>query len=177
MLNRCSRQHKGAMEAKLSQSLDDIVAASRRASGGGTKRRHQTRTPIAKASRGDTISSRLGGKTGGRPAAAKQAWRKHVQRKRDAATGETVVRFYETDVVRIGTDDIVLSSGGYSNDVTRHCINDALSNYVFSVKQSLSGDWFVSDGRTRLVRFTDGIVLSGAARELKEREQRGHWRG
>ena len=88
-----------------------------------------------------------------------------------------MVRFYETDVVRIGTDDIVLSSGGYSNDVTRRCINDALSNYVFSVKQSLSGDWFVSDGRTRLVRFTDGIVLSGAARELKEREQRGHWRG
>ena len=100
-------------------------------------------------------------------------WRKHIECYEDEATKETVVRLYETDVVRIGVQDITLDSGGTEDlkvaEEVFQCINDALAQYTFELKD-IRGEWFLSDGKFRLIRFYDGVVISGAAKELKAPE-------
>mmetsp|Transcript_1593 Transcript_1593/g.3469 ORF Transcript_1593/g.3469 Transcript_1593/m.3469 type:complete len:176 (-) Transcript_1593:226-753(-) len=162
------------VEAKLSMSLDDLVKKKERGGSGGVKRRQATDKAGGKGGRhpAKTITKTKSShgnanKGGGRP--VQPGWRKHVECYEDEVTGDTVVRFYETDVVRITKEDIVLDSGGYSNEVTRQCINEALATYTFEVKV-IQGKWFVSDGRFRLIRFSDGVVISGAAKELKQIE-------
>ena len=128
---------------------------------------HVAKTITKTKGGGDTILSRLakGGK-GGKGGTRSAGWRQHVQRYMDEETGDQVVRLYATDVVRVTQQDIVLDSGGYSSDVTRQCINEALANFTFQV-HVIKGTWFVSDGRFRLIRFYDGVVISGAAKEIR----------
>ena len=114
-----------------------------------------------------------GGDLRGQISSSSKAWHKHVECYEDEATKETVVRLYETDVVRIGVQDITLDSGGTEDlkvaEEVFQCINDALAQYTFELKD-IRGEWFLSDGKFRLIRFYDGVVISGAAKELKAPE-------
>mmetsp|Transcript_69001 Transcript_69001/g.114680 ORF Transcript_69001/g.114680 Transcript_69001/m.114680 type:complete len:268 (+) Transcript_69001:51-854(+) len=87
--------------------------------------------------------------------------------------GETIVKLYDTTVVRIGTADIVLDSGGFQIDggddaaETLMCINETLSDYGYAIKAK--GDqWQVTDGKFRLLRFVDGMTLAGAVTDAKK---------
>ena len=114
-----------------------------------------------------------GGDLRGQISSSSKEWRKHIECYEDEATKETVVRLYETDVVRIGVQDITLDSGGTEDlkvaEEVFQCINDALAQYTFELKD-IRGEWFLSDGKFRLIRFYDGMVISGAAKELKAPE-------
>ena len=114
-----------------------------------------------------------GGDLRGQISSSSKEWRKHIECYEDEATKETVVRLYETDVVRIGVQDITLDSGGTEDlkvaEEVFQCINDALAQYTFELKD-IRGEWFLSDGKFRLIRFYDGVVISGAAKELKAPE-------
>ena len=80
-----------------------------------------------------------------------------------------LVRLGETDVVRITKEDIVLETGGDFSDAMLRFMNEALATYKFKV-EAIHGKWFVCDGRFRLFRFIDGLVIRGAAKEkLSER--------
>mmetsp|Transcript_54357 Transcript_54357/g.140402 ORF Transcript_54357/g.140402 Transcript_54357/m.140402 type:complete len:169 (+) Transcript_54357:94-600(+) len=126
---------------------------------------------------GGDVFSRLGkggkggGKNGRSAADGRKAktpkWKKHVECYEDETTGDTLVRLYETDVVRITKKDIVLDSGGNMSEEIQACINDALTQYTFRVKP-INGEWYVSDGKFRLYRYYDGVVISGAAKEFQE---------
>ena len=86
-----------------------------------------------------------------------------VTRRLDEVKGAAVVRVKETDAVGISKEDIVLDTSGDSSEEMRRCLNEALAPYKFKVK-AIHGEWFVSDGRFRLFRFFDGLVISGAAK-------------
>jgi len=77
--------------------------------------------------------------------------------------GETVVKLYETEVVRITASDIILDSATYQNEETMLCMNEALAPYGFRLSETKDGSWNVSDGKTRLIRFYDGVTIEGAA--------------
>ena len=71
---------------------------------------------------------------------------------------ETVVQLFETEVVRIGSGTIVLNTGGYTGDMTKQCMNEALEPFGFVVK--VNGDaWQVSDGKMSLLRYVDGMKI------------------
>jgi len=75
------------------------------------------------------------------------------------AGGDMVVQLFDTEVVRVTKEgDILLNSGGYTTPTTLECINDTLGKYGFTVKAK--GDsWTVTDGKSRLMRFYDGMVI------------------
>ena len=70
---------------------------------------------------------------------------------------ETVVRLYDTEVVRIGDGTITLDSGGFMKAMTMDCMNEALEPFGFAVKANGEA-WQVSDGKT-LLRFSDGMKV------------------
>ena len=59
----------------------------------------------------------------------------------------------------------VLDSGGFRTKQTLACINDTLEPFAFRVNV-VGDDWYVSDGKLRMIRFTDGVVVTGGATEL-----------
>ena len=60
----------------------------------------------------------------------------------------------------------VLDSGGFRTKQTLSCINDTLEPFAFRVSV-VGDDWYVSDGKLRMIRFTgDGVVVTGGATEL-----------
>lgn len=79
----------------------------------------------------------------------------------------TVVKLFETEVVRVGKSDITLNSGGHMGEITLLGMNEALKPYNFKVYVKTGADggayWQVSDSKFRLLRFFDGCVLEGAA--------------
>ena len=91
----------------------------------------------------------------------------------DEVNGDAVERVGETDVVKITKEDIVLDTGGDVSDAMFRCMNEALATYKFKV-EVIHGKWFVSDGRFRLFRFFDGLVIRGVA---KEKLSEGVWGG
>ena len=162
------------LEAKLSMSLDDIAGKGRKRDRKDKKKGHKAESSGAGSSGGGgsgtqargSVFSRVGssrGKGGHSTAPKQPGWKKHVECYEDEESGDTMVRLYKTDVVRITTDDIILDSGGYSNEITKQCINEALSKFGFQVKV-ISGEWYVCS-KTRLIRFADGVVINGAAKE------------
>jgi len=81
---------------------------------------------------------------------------------------ETQVKLYGTLLVRIQQKDILLDTGGFFEEITMVCMNETLADYGFKVTAKDGGDtWIVSDGRSRLYRFVDGLKLEGAALDLK----------
>ena len=46
-------------------------------------------------------------------------------------------------------------------------MNDALAPYTFSVR-AIGDEWYASDGKLRMIRVTDGVVIQGGATELAE---------
>jgi hypothetical protein len=60
-------------------------------------------------------------------------------------------------------------TGGYRTKQTIACINEVLQPYAFHV--SVIGDeWYVSDGKLRMMRFPDGepLTVAGAATEYAQ---------
>ena len=58
----------------------------------------------------------------------------HSNRKIRQEGSDTVVRLYDTDVVRIGDGTITLDSGGFMKAMTMDCMNEALEPFGFAVK-------------------------------------------
>ena len=81
----------------------------------------------------------------------------HANRKIRQEGSDTVVRLYDTDVVRIGDGTITLDSGGFMKAMTMDCMNEALEPFGFAVKANGEA-WQVSDGKT-LLRFSDGMKV------------------
>ena len=79
--------------------------------------------------------------------------------------GASVTSLLETATVRITHSDIILDTGGLRDLDCLAFLNDALKPYVFSVKL-VGEEWYVSDGKVRLMRLTDPLVITGAATEL-----------
>lgn len=81
----------------------------------------------------------------------------------DELTGEVIVKFYKTEVVKVKpSGEVRLDSGGFHNPSTFASLNDALN--LIGIRVIANGDvkqgnWSVSDGRT-LARFSDGMVLA-----------------
>ena len=98
-----------------------------------------------------------GGKGGGTAKETSHTRTMRSNRKIVQEGSETVVRLYETEVVRIGDGTITLDSGGFMKAMTMDCMNEALEPFGFAVKEN--GDsWQVSDGKT-LLRFSDGMKV------------------
>ena len=162
------------VEAKLNMSLEDLASKS---AGGSSKQSRKSNTGKAAKEKGDTVFSRLGDSSGGGGGSGGKGgrkgrgtgWRSHVECYEDEQTGDTVVRFHQTDVVRITSNDIILDSGGQATALTRQCMNEALGQYTFRVNV-IGDEWYVSDGKFRLIRFTDGVVITGAAKERRATE-------
>jgi hypothetical protein len=171
------------VEKKLDTALADLIE-KRPPKGAGKGRKGGA----ADAPPGDSVFSRLGVKRGGKGGGkgggkdggkgggkggkgskgSREGWRKHCVYVEDEETGETVVRLYQTDVVRIGEADISLSHGGYTNAVTQQCMNEALKPYGFEIAAA-GGEWYVSDHKFRLIRLIDGAALiTGAAAERSQ---------
>ena len=82
--------------------------------------------------------------------------------------GETQVRLFDTLLVRITPQDIILDTGGFFEDITMACMNESLADYGFCITPKDNGEtWYVSDGKSRLYRYSDGLKLEGAAIDLK----------
>ena len=81
--------------------------------------------------------------------------------------GADVTLFYDHPIVRITASDIQLDTGGSRTKETLTAMNEALHAHTFRV--SIKGEeWYVSDGKLRMVRLVDGIVITGAATEKRE---------
>lgn len=49
------------------------------------------------------------------------------------------------------------------------CMNETLNEFGFKLSDNAAqGEWFVSDGKIRLIRFFDGCVIEGAAAQEAE---------
>jgi len=73
--------------------------------------------------------------------------------------GDTVVKLYETNVVRFNEKRIVLNSGGYETATTKRRMMQTSNQYdlgfsVYVVKKQ----WFV-DFKGKTIPFEDGMVL------------------
>ena len=188
---------KTATQAKLDMSLDDIggskvgakgitchncgqvghKAAScpkPKGGGGGGKGAHITCHNCGKVGHKaahcpgvQSVFERIGGRGGkGGAMSALAEWRKHLATFTDE-DGATVTSFYEHPIVRITEKDIQLDTGGSRTQETLTAMNEALHAHTFRV--AIKGDeWYVSDGKLRMVRLVDGIVITGAATEYKQ---------
>mmetsp|Transcript_31515 Transcript_31515/g.53931 ORF Transcript_31515/g.53931 Transcript_31515/m.53931 type:complete len:185 (-) Transcript_31515:158-712(-) len=145
-------------EAKLDVALDDLISSEQNAKRG--KRQQGKAQPAG-------VFDRLGKaqKQGsGRSGRSKEGdWMRKTKVTIEDG-GTTVVWLHETDVVRITAKDIILNTGGFKTVSTMACMNNALEAYTFRVS-SRGGEWSVSDGRLRWMRFVDGMVITGAALE------------
>lgn len=112
---------------------------------------------------------RFGGRGGGRGQSRgeKDFWQ--IRRKAQScfieeATGDVVVQYHETIIVRISPEgDILLDSGGFHKAMTMASFNDVLSAVGVKVSAPEAGrledsQWLVSDGHS-LFRFQDGMTL------------------
>jgi hypothetical protein len=108
-----------------------------------------------------------GGKSQGKSAMSALAeWRTHLTTAKDE-DGADVTLFYDHPIVRITASDIQLDTGGSRTKETLTAMNEALHAHTFRV--SIKGEeWYVSDGKLRMVRLVDGIVITGAATEKRE---------
>lgn len=62
------------------------------------------------------------------PPGRRQDYRSHQKCYRNEDTGDVVVKFHLTDIIRVTTNgDVILDSGGYLNAPTFHSFNDALA--------------------------------------------------
>ena len=162
----------GDVQAKLSLSLDEI-AKQQRADGQKESRgtgRGRSGGKSGKSGKGGGSRKSDKGRGGARPATGdtNAGWRKHVHVEKEAETGDTVVWLYKTDVVRIGTDDIVVQNGGFRSTVTLTCINEALAPYTFQLYES-GDEWYVTDSKFRLIRLAEGrAVITGGVHEKRQ---------
>ena len=83
----------------------------------------------------------------------------------DPDTGDVVTTLWQTEVVRITqSGDIMLNTGGHFTEQTMMCMNEALARWGFKVTEyAADNSWQVSDGKLRLIRFYDGVVIDRAA--------------
>lgn len=82
----------------------------------------------------------------------------------DEQTGDVVVKFKRTEIVRVRPrGEVELTSGGYHNTTTLDQLNAAL-NLIGIRVTNLNNNWTITDGKS-LTRFQDGVVLpaKGAA--------------
>ena len=98
-----------------------------------------------------------GGKGGGNVKETSHTRTMRANRKIVQEGSDTVVRLYDTEVVRIGDGTITLDSGGFMKAMTMDCMNEALEPFGFAVKANGEA-WQVSDGKT-LLRFSDGMKV------------------
>lgn len=112
---------------------------------------------------------RSGGRGGGRGQARSERDFWLLRRKEqmcfiEEATGDVVVQYHKTIIVRISPEgDILLDSGGFHRAMTLASFNDVLEAVGVKVSAPEPGrlensQWLVSDGRS-LFRFQDGMTL------------------
>lgn len=179
------QQHASpAMADKLDKSLDDIIEAT-----GGTKGK-------AKALSGGGVFSRLGNnKRGGGGGARGRGGREsrggrggcngrpsqtaEMRRTRQIVDegGDTVVKLSDAEVLRISGVDIILSMGGAEEltPLVVECMNETLNEFGFKMNENGNGEWFLSDGKYRLIRFHEGVVIEGAAVVAEAELAAGEW--
>ena len=96
---------------------------------------------------------------------------------REAESGDVVVRFHLTDIVRVRPcGDVALDSGGYLTPTTFASLNDALA--VIGARLTAKGEveegmWTVSDGRS-LLRFQARALHKHACLLRRELSARAH---
>lgn len=129
-------------------------------------RRQGQRQPSQQSGRG---GGRLGGRGGGRAFNRTEKDFQQIRRKAqmcyiEEATGDVVVQYHNTIIVRISPEgDILLDSGGFHKRMTLASFNDVLAPVGIKVSAPEAGrledtQWLVSDGRS-LFRFQDGMTL------------------
>ena len=160
------------VERKLDLSLDEIVQDSSKRKKVGHNKAKDGPNSGGRGGGASSVFSRLGranggrgGRSGGGKTTKSDGWRRHMQILSDEETGDTLVRLYETDVMRITDTDIILATGGFKGAVTLACMNESLEPYGFKVS-TIGDEWYASDGRFRLIRFIeDGVTITGGATE------------
>jgi len=179
----------------MDKSLDEIIAASnegKKKSGGGGNKKFgggggggggQRRDKQRQGGRGQGGGGgggggggRGGGKYANQTKEEKTLAVMRANRKIISEGSETVVQLYETEVVRIGSGNIVLNTGGHNGDLTKECMNEALEPFGFVVK--VNGDaWQVSDGKMSLLRYYDGMKIPLPAMGMGKGKGKGEGKG
>jgi len=153
------------MPLAIDSSLDELIAADRKSaalSKGGLKGQRKGRGTSAQQAQGRQRGAARGPRGGKGDKSESQTSESHTRTMRSNRKilqdgNDTVVRLYDTDVVRIGDGVITLDSGGFMKRMTMDCMNEALEPFGFTVKAN--GDaWQVSDGKM-LLRFSDGMKV------------------
>ena len=103
-----------------------------------------------------------GAAASGRGAKA-EGWRSKVLTSFDES-GAKLIQLYDTIVVKITAADIIVDSGGFKTKQTFQIINETLQPHGWLLKV-VNDEWYVSDGKYRMMKFADGLVISGAATE------------
>jgi hypothetical protein len=75
-------------------------------------------------------------------------------------TGETVVRYHATEVVRFSPDKVTLNSGGWKTATTKLRMNQASNQFGlgYTVRQK-DFSWFVDLSDGEVIPFTDGMTF------------------
>ncbi|WIA38371.1 hypothetical protein OEZ86_001701 [Tetradesmus obliquus] len=112
---------------------------------------------------------------GGKQGRAEDYYRAFQHVYKDTSTGEVVLRFHKTSIVRIKTTgDVVLNTGGWFTYTTLAAMNDAL--YAIGIRvaykgQPAAGSWSVTDDQARVRPFEDGMVIPASRAEHRNRGQ------
>jgi hypothetical protein len=94
---------------------------------------------------------------------------------RDKDTGDIIVKFKNTDVVRVNAaGDITLQTDGFFNIFTLATMNEALKTVGIKVTvpndDIKSGEWSITEGKS-LTRYHDGVVLAAKGPQMASRGQ------
>lgn len=74
--------------------------------------------------------------------------------------GETVVRFHQTDIVRIHEDgSVLLNSGGFRTATTKSRMNDYLPPGVSLFQKD--GEWYIRHSNKLLTPYEDRMTVYG----------------
>lgn len=145
---RGGRGGRGGERQSTPTTLWQMTSRGGRGAGGGGRAAHVP-TGRGNSQAGSTANSRL-----------LASMRRNCKISTDGE--DTVVQLFETEVVRISGKNIVLNSGNYKTATTMHCMNEAIGKYGFNVKANGEA-WTVSDGKSKWLRFYDGMVIEGGA--------------
>ncbi|CEM38214.1 unnamed protein product [Vitrella brassicaformis CCMP3155] len=79
--------------------------------------------------------------------------------------GDLIVKLYDTEVVKVskGKGDIVLNSGGFRTVETLNVIQKTLEPLGLKLKETDKKVWSVTDGRSYLVPFEEGMKVKPPA--------------
>ncbi|KAF6259090.1 hypothetical protein COO60DRAFT_1053840 [Scenedesmus sp. NREL 46B-D3] len=109
--------------------------------------------------------------TGGKQARAEEYYRAFEHVYKDTTSGEVVLRFHKTNIVRVKPNgDVILNTGGWFTHTTLAAMNDAL--YAMGLKvayagQPAAGSWSVTDDTARVRPYEDEMVIPASRAEHK----------